>query len=53
MTLIYIIGFGAIAFLSLRSISKSLKKGANSYEYSKNEMKANGDYDDYAFDSRK
>ena len=53
MVLVYIIGFGIVAYLSLRSISKSLKKGADVYEYSKNEMKANGIYDNYLFDSRK
>lgn len=53
MTLVYILGFGVIAFLSLRSIAKSLKKSANSYEYTKEEMKANGSFDNYAFDSRK
>ncbi|MFA7435770.1 MAG: hypothetical protein WC006_05340 [Bacilli bacterium] len=53
MTLIYILGIGVIAYLSLRSIAKSLKKGAVSYEYSKEEMRSNGSYDDYAFVNRK
>lgn len=52
MTLIYIIGFAAITFLSLRSIAKSLKKGATSFEYSRNEMKVFAD-DNYAFTGRK
>ena len=52
MSLIYIVGFIFIVFLSLRSIAKSLKKGANSYEYSKEEMRANADIQDYVF-SRK
>jgi hypothetical protein len=53
MTLFYILGIVLIAFLSLRSIIKSLKKGEISYEYSKEEMRANADYNDYAFGSRK
>lgn len=53
MVLIYIIVVGIVAYLSLRSIAKNLKKGAEVYEYSKNEMKANGIYEDYLFDSRK
>lgn len=52
MTLIYILGFVVIAFLSLRSIAKSLKKGAVSYEYSKDEIRTNY-FDDYGFSSRK
>jgi len=52
MLLVYILGFGLIAFLSLRSIVKSLKKGEVSYEYSKEEMKANADYIYYALNSR-
>lgn len=53
MLLVYILGFGLIAFLSLRSILKSLKKGEVSYEYSKEELNAITDYNDYAFTSRK
>lgn len=52
MTLIYILGFVVVAFLSLRSIAKSLKKGANSYEYSREEMRAYTSLEDYVF-SRK
>jgi len=53
MTLVYILGFGLIAFLSLRSISKSLKKGEVSYEYSKEKTNTNADYSDYTLKSRR
>ena len=53
MALFYIIGFVVVAYLSLRSISKNLKKSANTYEYTKTEMKYIGNYDYCASPYRK
>lgn len=53
MTLIYILGFVVIAYLSLRSISKNLKRSANTYEYTRTEIKTIDNYDYCALGSRK
>lgn len=50
MALFYVISAILVLVFSIRSIAKSLKKGAVSFEYSRSEYR---NFDSYAFTNRK
>lgn len=50
MALFYVLSAILLLVISIRSIAKSLKKGAISYEYSRSEYR---NFDSYAFLNRK